>query len=140
MMGIKRGSLLLGAAATAISLVGGELPPEYQAKFIKIIANSSGLNGIVACKDSSMAGAVTGAGCKVEPSGRVAYGRTEAEVKALKAAGKLVICPKLELLQAGGAIAIVEENGHPAIYLNLGNIAASGVTLSDAILKIGKKL
>jgi hypothetical protein len=52
--------------------------------------------------------------------------------------GKLIICPKLEWLPKGGSIAIVEEGGKPAIYLHMQNIGASGVTLSDAVLKIGK--
>ena len=40
----------------------------------------------------------------------------------------------------GGSIAVVEEGGKPQIYLHMGNLAASGVTLSDAVLKIGKRL
>ena len=39
----------------------------------------------------------------------------------------------------GGCIAIIEEGGKPAIYLHMQNINASGVALSEAILKIGKQ-
>ena len=137
-MKMTAGLVLLLSVGT--SLLGGDLPSEVQAKFIKIIANSSGLNGTVACKDSGVTGAITATGCKIDPSAKVAYGNTEGEVKAMKSAGKLVICPKVELLSVGGAIAIIEEGGHPAIYLSVGNIAASGVPLSDAIMKLGKKL
>ena len=127
-------------SVVAATLCAGELPPEIQAKFIKIITNSSGQNGSIACKDAAMAGAIKAVGCSVDGGSKFGYATSEAEVKALKGAGKLVICPKLDLLPLGGSLAIVEENGHPQIYLHLGNIGASGLTLSDTILKIGKRL
>jgi len=124
----------------AASLAGGELPAEVQAKFIKILAASAGSPGKVACKDAAVTGELSKAGVSADPASKVAWAASEAEVKSLKAAGKLVICGKLDWLPAGGAIAIVEESGKPQIYLHMGNIAASGVTLSDTVLKIGKRL
>lgn len=115
---------------------GSELPAVMMAKFIKIIAGDNG----VACKDSNLAKELAALGVKVTPSGKLLYAATEGEVAAGKAAGKLVICPDLSLLPKGGTLAIVEEGGKPQIYLHMGNLAASGVTVSDAILKIGKKL
>lgn len=125
--------------ATA-SLAGGELPAEVQAKFIKILAASAGSPGKVACKDATLSAELGKAGVSADPASKVAWAASEAEVKALKAAGKLVICGKLDWLPTGGSIAIVEENGKPQIYLHMGNIAASGVSLSDTVLKIGKRL
>jgi len=125
--------------ALFISVFGfsGELPVNIQVKFIKIIAGSVGIPS-VACKDSSMATELRAIGISVDNSSKVVYVSTDSELAQVK--GKFVIVTRLELLPKGGAIAIVEEGGKPAIYLHMGNIAASGVTLSDTILKIGKRL
>lgn len=131
-------ALVLGLAATALS--AGDLPADIQAKFIKILATNAGSAGKVACKDPSVMAALGAAGMAADPAAKVAWAASDAEVKAYKAAGKMVICGKLEWLPAGGSIAVVEEGGKPQIYLHMGNIAASGVTLSDAVLKIGKRL
>jgi len=122
------------------SLSAGELPADVQAKFIKILAASANSAGKVACKDAAVAGELSKAGVAADAGAKVAWAASEGEVKSLKAAGKLVICGKLDWLPAGGSIAIVEEGGKPQIYLHMGNIGASGVTLSDTILKIGKRL
>jgi hypothetical protein len=138
-MGFKTKALAVMALAFA-SLSAGELPGEVQAKFIKILCSSAGSAGKVVCRDLALAGELGKVGVTADPGSKVAWAGSEAEVKALKGGGKMVICGKLEWLPAGGAIAIVEEGGKPQIYLHMGNIAASGVTLSDAVLKIGKKL
>lgn len=131
-------TLVFGLMAAALS--AGDLPADIQAKFIKILATNAGSAGKVACKDPGVVAALSGADMTADPAAKVAWAGSEAEVKAYKAAGKLVICGKLEWLPAGGSIAVVEEGGKPQIYLHMGNIAASGVTLSDAVLKIGKRL
>ena len=129
--------IALAFATLAPTLSAADLPAGLQAKFIKIIAGSGGATA-VACKDSGMASEIKGVGFNVDGGSKVAYAGSEGEIAGLK--GKLIIVPKLEWLPKGGAIAIVEEGGKPAIYLHMGNIAASGVPLSDTILKIGKKL
>ncbi|OQA37510.1 MAG: hypothetical protein BWY56_00893 [Acidobacteria bacterium ADurb.Bin340] len=131
-------TLVLGLTVAGLS--AGDLPADIQAKFIKILATNAGSAGKVACKDPGVAAALGGAGMTADPAAKVAWAGTEAEVKAYKAAGKMVICGRLEWLPAGGSIAVVEEGGKPQIYLHMGNLAASGVTLSDAVLKIGKRL
>jgi len=137
-----RRSLFCLALASFLSagLGAGELPPELQAKFVKILANNAGSVGKVACKNATLAAKLGEIGMAVDPGAKVAWASSEAEVGALKGAGKMVICGALEWLPKGGAIAVVEEGGKPQIYLHMGNIAASGVTLSDAVLKIGKRL
>lgn len=129
-------ALVMGAASFAAA---GELPAELQAKFIKIICSNAGSAGKIAVKDAAIAGALSGMGVANDGGAKVAYAGTEADVAAFKSQGKMVICPKLEWLPKGGSIAVVEEGGKPAIYLHMQNISASGVTLSDAVLKIGKK-
>jgi len=131
---------LTAMAFAFAALSAGDLAPDQQAKFIKILASSAGSTGKVACKDAALAGELAKMGMANDAGAKVAWAASEAEVKSLKAAGKLVICGKLEWLAAGGGIAIVEEGGKPQIILSMGNIAASGITLSDAVLKIGKKL
>ena len=138
-MGPRIKALVVAAAAFTF-LSAGDLPGDVQAKFIKILASSAGSPGKVACKDVGLSVELTKVGVAAEAGAKVAWASSEGDVKAFKAAGKLVICGKLDWLSAGGAIAIVEEGGKPQIYLHMGNISASGVTLSDAVLKIGKKL
>ncbi|MBV5350235.1 hypothetical protein JZU71_03585, partial [bacterium] len=112
----------------------GELPPEVLAKFVKLLSSSANSAGKVACKDGAMAGELAKLGVNADGSSKVAWAASEGEVRSLKGAGKLVLCGRLEWLPAGGAIAIVEEGGKPQIYLHMGNIAASGISLSDTIL------
>jgi len=123
-----------------IPLSAGELPAEIQAKFIKILANSANTGGRVACKQASLLPELAKLGLTVDPGSKLAWASSEAEVKTLKSAGKLVVCGKLEWLPGGGAIAIVEEGGKPQIYFQVTNLAASGVTLSDAVLRVGKRI
>ena len=130
------------AALAAITFVVGlnaqELPAETQAKFLKILLSSTGQFGF-ACSDAAFKGKLEAAGIAVSGGFKMAWAATEAEVKPLKAAGKLVIVPNLEWLKAGGSIAIVAEDGKPQIHLNLANVKASGMTLSDTIVKMAKK-
>ena len=123
-------AILVSAPARA------DLPPELQAKFVKIICSNAGSAGKVAVKDATMSAKLGEAGVAPDAAAKVAYAGSEAEIASYK--GKLIICPKLEWLPKGGSIAIVEEGGKPAIYLHMQNIGASGVTLSDAVMKIGK--
>ena len=61
-------------------------------------------------------------------------------MRALKAQGRFIIVPNLDWLKAGGCIAIVVEGGKPQLYLHVANPKTSGVTVSDAITKIAKKI
>lgn len=128
-------TLLLG-----VWVQGGDLPPGIQAKFITIIANYANSGGKVHVKDPLVLSELSKLGVSHSDKSPLAWASNEADVKALKASGKMVVCGKLEWLPSGGSIALVEEAGKPQIYLHLGNINASGLTLPDAILKIGKKL
>ena len=138
-MGLTLKTVAIVALAFA-GMYGGELPAETQAKFVKILASSAGSAGKVNCSNAALVAELGKVGVAHDGGSKVAWASTEGEVKSLKGAGKMVICGKLEWLPSGGAIAIVEEGGKPQIYLHMGNISASGVTLSDAVLKIGKKL
>jgi hypothetical protein len=123
-------AVLLAAAA----LQAGDVPADIAARFVKIISS-----GKVACKDATMASALGGVGCAVDGGAKFAWAASEAEVKSLKAAGKCVITSRLEWLASGGTVAIVEEGGRPQMYIHSGNLAASGASLPDAVLKVSKR-
>lgn len=104
---------LLAAGVFAVAMSAGDLPAEVQAKFIKILASSAGSAGRVVCKNGALAAELSKQGVNADDGSKVAWASSEGEVRSLKAAGKLVICPNLSWLPAGGAIAIVEEGGKP---------------------------
>lgn len=135
-----KGLLLL---ITLFTLVGplraGDLPLAIQAKFVRILAATMESAGHVYCKDPDMIAALKGMGVTEDDNSKVAWASTEADVAKFKAEGKLVICGKLEWLAQGGSVAVVEENGKPQIYLHMNNIAASGVHVSDSVLRIAKR-
>ncbi|HEX9080906.1 MAG TPA: hypothetical protein VF768_01445 [Holophagaceae bacterium] len=135
-----RSVVLIAAMALAAPLMGGDLPIAIQAKFVKILVSTMNSTGKVYVKDSKMIDELKPMGVAADDASKVAWASSEAEVKHFKASGKLVICGKLEWLAQGGAVAIVEENGKPQIYLHMGNIAGSGVTVSDAVLRIAKRM
>jgi len=121
-------------ATLATFAFGGDLPVPLQAKFVKLIAGTAGIR----CGSAEMAEQIKAAGGSVNPGSKIAYASNEAEIASLK--GNLIIVPKLEWLPKGGCLAIVEEAGKPAIYIHLGNYEKCGVTVPDAIVKIGKRL
>jgi len=114
-------------------------PLETQAKFVKVLLSSSGQFGF-ACNDEGLKKKLEEMGVSVGPGFKYAWGSSEPEVRALKAQGRFIICPNVEWLKSGGCIAIVEEAGKPQLYLHSANTKASGVTVSDAIMKIAKKI
>jgi hypothetical protein len=130
------------AALAAFTFVMGlnaqELPPETLAKFMKILLSSTGQFGF-ACADPAFKTKLEANGIAVSAGFKMAWAASEAEAKSLKAAGKLVIVPDLKWLKEGGSIAIVEEDGKPQIHLNMANVKASGMVLSDTIVKMAKK-
>ena len=126
------------ASILAVGLGAQELSPETQAKFLKILLSSTGQFGF-ACADPAFKTKLEASGIAVSAGFKMAWAASEAEVKPLKAAGKLVIVPKLAWLKLGGALAIVEEAGKPQIYISPANLKASGMVLSDTIIKMAKK-
>jgi len=133
---------LIPAALAVVSTLGMNAqtaPLEIQAKFVKVLLSSSGQFGF-ACNDEGLKKKLEELGVSVGPGFKYAWGSSEPEVRALKAQGRFIICPNVEWLKSGGCIAIVEEAGKPQLYLHIANTKASGVTVSDAIMKIAKKI
>jgi len=114
-------------------------PLELETKFVKVLLASNGQFGF-ACNDPALKAKLEEAGVSVGPGFKFAWGSSEPEVRALKAQNRFIVCPTLDWLKSGGCLAIVEEDGRPQLYLHVANTKASGVTLSDAISKIAKKM
>ncbi|MDP2876940.1 MAG: hypothetical protein Q8O00_12210 [Holophaga sp.] len=130
--------LLILATTLGLTLSAGELSPDTTAKIVKVIVNGSG--GKIVCRDSAMKSLLDSNNVNTEGSSNIIWSSTPAEIRMLKAQRKLIICNRSEFLAMGAAIAITEDGGKPKIFLHPGNIAASGVILSDAVLKIGEKI
>ncbi len=128
-------TILLGSCSPWAS--AGELPPEVAAKLVRIIATATG--GKVSCRDSAMKAALEGAGVTVDGDSKIVWATNPVEIKMLRSQNRLVITGNKSFLANGASIAIVEDGGKPKIYIHQPNIAASGVTLSDAIYKVGEK-
>jgi hypothetical protein len=113
-------------------------PLEDQAKFVKAILASTGQFGF-ACADPGLKAKLEALGVSVGPGFKLAWGASEAEVRALKAQGRFVICPEQAWLQSGACLALVEEGGRPQLYVDPANVKASGMALPEAIARIVKK-
>ncbi|HQL48221.1 MAG TPA: hypothetical protein PLC09_06090 [Holophaga sp.] len=125
-------ALLLAGAPAAQA---GELPPDITAKLLKILVTNAG--GKISCRDAALKDALTAVGVTVEDSAKVVWVTNPAQAKMLKSQGKLVVGPSPSLLYAGAGVALVEDGGKPKILLQMANVSASGVTLPDALLKVG---
>jgi hypothetical protein len=135
---MKRARLLPVAFLITAALAGEDVPLAAQAKFLKSLISATGQFGF-ACSDPTLKPLLEANGVSVSPGFKMAWAASEAEAKALKAEGKLVIVPRLAWLRSGGSIAVIEEEGKPAVYLNPVNVKASGMQLPDVILKMAKK-
>ncbi len=113
----------------------GELPPDITAKLLKILVTNAG--GKISCREPALKEALEAAGVAVEDNAKVVWVTNPAQAKMLKSQGKLVVGPSQALLSAGAGVALVEDGGKPKILLQMANVSASGVTLPDALLKVG---
>ena len=113
---------------------------DMQAKFVKVIVSSTGQFGICVNNAPALKAVLEKSGVSVSPGFKLAWAASEAEVKTLKADGRLVMVDNLAWIKVGAGIAIVNVEGLPQLYLNMANVKASGLTLPDAIIKIAKKI
>jgi hypothetical protein len=126
------------ALLCSLGLHAQSVPLDTEAKFLKVLLTTTGQFGL-ACNDQALSKKLEEMGVSVGPGFKLAWGSSEPEVRALKAQERFVICPNLEWLKAGASMAIVEEDGHPQLYLQSANAKASGMAVPDAISKISKK-
>lgn len=134
----KRIALLFLIAVS--SLRGGDLPPDVRAKIVRILAISIGSPGRIACREPGLMAELARAGFVNDPSAAVAYAGSDEEVRALRRTGRLVICGRMSMLASGAGVAVVEEDGRPQIYFHMSHLSENRIVISDAVLKIGRKL
>lgn len=123
---------------SALGLRAEDVAPAELVKFVRLLTSSTGQSGFACGSNMSLRFKLESMGLSTAPASKIAWASTEAEVKALKAAGKMVVVPKLEWLKLGASAAIVMEDGKPVMYLNLANVKASGLTLPDTVIKASK--
>jgi hypothetical protein len=132
---------LLPAAILLTSVLGlaaQDVPPEAQVKFIRLLVSSSGQSGFACGSNMALKFKLQSVGFPTPADAKIAWASSEAEVKALKAAGRFAVVPQLAWLKLGAAAALVQEGGNPVLYLNLANVKASGLTLPDSVVKSAK--
>jgi general stress protein YciG len=122
-------------ALLGLPMMGGELPLPTAAKLLNLISRGAGENGRVACKNAEMAAEIGKVGGEVSPASRVAWATAVDEVRMYSMQRKCVVVNDPKLLSMGGSMAIFESDGKVKMLLNAKSIAASGVTLSDQIMK-----
>lgn len=129
-----RSPILPAVLLIALPGLAGEVPAPVSAKLVKIVTS-----GKVACKDTEMAGELAKLGVTIDPGAKFAWAGSEGEVKSLKAAGKCVLGNKLEWLTSGATLVIILEADKPQMIIHAGNLAASGATLPDLVMKVSKR-
>jgi hypothetical protein len=122
----------------AVSLRGADVAPSIAARALRVAAASSGSENRVACADAEVASELKLLGVELDPKAKVAWAANEQDVKTLAQNGHLVVCGRQSFLAKGAGIALALEGGRPVVYLSIGNVKASKVTLSDSIIKIAK--
>jgi hypothetical protein len=132
--------VIASAFLLSLGLLAQEVAPDVQAKFLKTLVSATGQFGLACNNDPVLKKSLEGAGVSVAPGFKLAWAATEAEVKTLKADGRLVLVPKVQWLKLGGGIAIVEDEGKPTFVIHMANAKASGLAIPDAIIKIAKKI
>lgn len=137
-MTILRPLCLALAAVATLAVRAGELSPEVEAKFLKVIVTSTGASKI-ACADPALKAALEAQGLTVEPGAPIVWATSAAEAKNYKAMGRLVISNSRSLA-ASASVLIEEDGGRPKIFLNTTNLHASRVQLGDVVLKITEKI
>jgi len=130
---VKKAILL---ALVSMGIYAQDLPLNTQVKFLRIMMSSAGQYGI-ACPDAATKARLESVGINIGPTFKLGFATSEEEVKALKKAGKLVIVNNAVWLSSGASIAITSQDGKPQIMINAANIKASGVTVSDTLIKMG---
>jgi hypothetical protein len=125
----------LTLAVLALPLAGGELPVPAAAKLLALISRGAGENGRITCKNAEMVAELGKIGSEVNAASRVAWATTAEEVRMFTLQRKCVVANDPKFLSAGAGVVICEDGGKPKLMLNTRAISASGVTLSDQIVK-----
>jgi len=127
-------------ALPTLPLAAEEVPVEEAAKFLRILATTSGSEGRVACKELDMVIQMKKQGISVDAKANVAWAFTSAQTKFYVEEKKLVVCSSRKLFAEGGAIAFERINGRLIILYHQGNLDKSGIHLPESFLRLAVKV
>jgi len=124
----------------ALATAAPQLSPAERDPFLRVLSAGAGAPGRIACKDIDQAMQMKKDGLSPDAKAPVAWAANAAQIKDYLAEGKLVVSGDPADFKAGASIVITREHGKPALIIDSRNAAASGVTLSDTVLKIARRL
>lgn len=125
--------LLLALGQTA-------MPASDLAGYLRLLSTHAGSPGRIACRDLDMAASLKKQGISTDPRAPLAWAANAEQVKAFASEGKLVVCGDPALLPLGAALVITREGSRTSLLLHARHAQASGVPLSDAILKVARQV
>jgi hypothetical protein len=126
---------ILLSLSTAEQITPGELSP-----FLRVISSAAGAPGRIACRDIDEAMQLKKDGLSPDAKAPVAWAANLAQLKAYQAEGKLVVSADPASLKEGASILITREHGKPVVVIDTRNATATGVPLSDALMKIARHI
>lgn len=133
--------LLIPALVTSVPLQAADSPTvEELAALLRVLTAQAGFAGRIACRDLDMTVQLKKVGLSTDYRSSIAWAATADQARAYRAEGKFVVCADPALFKDGAAMAIVRENGQMGLVLHAANSQSTGVTLSDAILKVAKRV
>jgi hypothetical protein len=121
-----------------VSLLGSDFAPGRTARILRVVAASSQTKNRVACTDAEVASELKLLGMEIDPLAKVAWTTNERDLMALVQDGHLVVCGKPAFLAKGASIALTQEGGRPTIYVSIGNVRASKMSLQGSFFKMAK--
>ncbi len=116
-------------------LRGGDMPIVMAAKLLVMISKGAGENGRIATKHPEMSAEIVKQGGTVDLAGRVAWATDPGEVRLFNMQRKCTVVNNPTYLGQGASIALYEDGGKAKLAINQRGILASGVQLSDQIIK-----
>lgn len=132
--------LLFLLCLLAPALNAGDVPPAKVATFLKQFAAVHGQPGKVNVKDPAVVAAIKAmpGGPEITNDAIIVFCTTASEVKSWSAKkGHVTVVPRLDLMPAGGCLALVEENNLPKVYVRPDNYNEAGIELPKFMKQLG---
>lgn len=130
-----RHAALLSFCLPALCATPPAPPVEILAAHLKRLSALAGLPDRIACRDVDMAMALKREGIGIDPRSPVAWAATAAQARAFRAEGRFVVCADPALLPEGAALVLRLQGGQLRMDLHRAHAVASGLPLSDTLLK-----
>lgn len=131
---------LLAPWVIILSQASATFSTQELASLIRVLSAQAGTPGRIACRDLDLSIQLKKDGLSTDPRSPVAWASDANQARNYRAEGKFVLCADPALLKEGAALALVREGGRTGLILHTVNAQASGLTLSDAILKVAKRI